>query len=110
MVADQVGSPTYAPDLAAGIARHVVGAPLYGTYHLTNAGSASWADLAEAALRLSGSETRVVRIKAAEWPSPTRRPKMSVLRRYALELRGADDMRPWDEALGEMLSRSAKQT
>jgi len=108
VVGDQVGSPTYAPDLAAAIARHLVGTPLYGTYHLTNAGSASWADLAEEALRLAGSGARVVRIAACEWPSPTRRPKQSVLRRYALELRGADDMRPWQEALSEMLDRSAK--
>jgi dTDP-4-dehydrorhamnose reductase len=108
VVADQVGSPTYAPDLAAAIARHLVGTPLYGTYHVTNAASASWADLATEALRLAGSGTRVVRISAAEWPSPTRRPKMSVLRRYALELRGADDMRPWQEALSEMLAGSAQ--
>ena len=110
VVADQVGSPTYAPDLAAAIARHLVGTPLYGTYHLTNAGSASWADLAEEALRLAGKATRVVRIRSGEWPSPTRRPKMSVLRRYALELRGADDMRPWQEALGAMFARPAQTT
>ena len=45
MVADQFGSPTYAKDLAEFLAS-LVGSPLYGIYHFTNAGSCSWYEFA----------------------------------------------------------------
>jgi dTDP-4-dehydrorhamnose reductase len=104
VVADQVGSPTSAADLADAIARHLVGSRLYGTYHITNAGGCSWAELAAEALRLAGSPARVEPISASEWPTLTRRPAYSVLRRLSLELQGRDDLRPWPEALGEVVA------
>jgi dTDP-4-dehydrorhamnose reductase len=105
VVADQVGSPTSAADLADAIARHLVESQLYGTYHITNAGSCSWAELAEEALRLIGTPVRVQPISSSEWPSPTRRPAYSALRRLSLELQGRDDLRPWQEALAEVVAQ-----
>jgi len=105
VVADQVGSPTYAGDLADAIARHIVDSRLYGTYHITNAGSCSWAELAAEALRLARSDARVEPISWRDWPSPTRRPAYSVLRRLNLELQGRDDLRPWQEALAEVVAQ-----
>ena len=105
VVADQVGSPTSAADLADAVARHIVDSRLYGTYHITNAGSCSWAELAAEALRLAGSRARVEPISWKDWPSPTRRPPYSVLRRLCLEMQGRDDMRPWQEALAEVVGR-----
>ncbi|HUT73535.1 MAG TPA: dTDP-4-dehydrorhamnose reductase [Armatimonadota bacterium] len=104
VVADQVGSPTSAADLADAITRHLVGSRLYGTYHITNAGGSSWAELAAEALRLAGSPARVEPISASEWPTPTRRPAYSVLRHLSLELQGRDDLRPWPEALAEVVA------
>ena len=104
IVADQVGSPTSAGDLADAIARHLVDSRLYGTYHITNAGSCSWAELAAEALRLAGSDARVEPISSKDWPSPTRRPAYSVLRRLSLELQGRDDLRPWQEALADVVA------
>ena len=106
VVGDQVGSPTYAADLAGAIARHIVGNPCYGTYHITNAGSCSWADLARAAIAAAGLECAVEDIPASAWPSPTRRPAYSVLDHLALRMQGRDDLRPWQEAVAEMV-RSA---
>ena len=103
VVADQVGSPTYSADLAAAIARHLVGNPCYGTYHLTNTGWASWADLAREAVAAAGLQCPVTEISAADWPSPTRRPAMSALEPLALRLQGRADMRPWQEAVAEMV-------
>jgi dTDP-4-dehydrorhamnose reductase len=103
VVADQVGSPTLAGDLADAIARHIVDSRLYGTYHITNSGSCSWAELAAEALRLAGSGARVEPISSRDWPSPTRRPAYSVLRRLSLELQGRDDLRPWQAALAEVV-------
>ena len=105
VVADQVGSPTFTVDLAQTI-RSLVGAPLYGTYHMTNKGSCSWYEFAARTLALAGiNNVEVKPIKAEEWPSPTRRPKYSVLRNYALELQGRDDLRSWDDALADFVSR-----
>jgi dTDP-4-dehydrorhamnose reductase len=105
VVADQVGSPTAAGDLADAIARHIVDSRLYGTYHITNAGSCSWAEFAAEALRLANLPVRVEPISCKDWPSPTRRPAYSVLRRLNLELQGRDDMRPWQEALADVIAQ-----
>jgi dTDP-4-dehydrorhamnose reductase len=117
VVADQVGSPTSAADLADAIVRHLVDLPaeasakagsrLYGTYHITNAGSCSWAEFAAEILRLAGSPVAVEPIASSEWPSPTRRPAYSALRRLSLEMQGRDDLRPWQEALAEVVARIA---
>jgi dTDP-4-dehydrorhamnose reductase len=110
VVADQVGSPTFAGDLADAIARHLVDSRLYGTYHITNKGWCSWAELATEALRLVGSAARVEPIRSEQWPSPTRRPAYSVLRHYALELQGRDDLRPWQAALAEVVTQVRQGT
>ena len=101
VIADQFGSPTYAKDLAEFLAK-LVGSPLYGTYHFTNSGSCSWFDFASAILNAAGkSKVDIVPIKSEEWPSPTKRPKFSVLRHYRMELLGRDHARPWQEAVAE---------
>ena len=105
VVADQVGSPTAAGDLAGAIARHIVDSRLYGTYHITNAGSCSWAEFATEALCLAGLAVRIEPISWKDWPSPTRRPAYSVLRRLSLELQGRDDLRPWQEALADVIAQ-----
>ena len=103
VVADQRGTPTYTPDLAAALVR-LIGSPLYGTYHIANAGVTTWYTFACRTLEMAGrGGTRVVPITSADWPSPTRRPANSALRPYALELQGVDLPRPWEEALADYL-------
>jgi dTDP-4-dehydrorhamnose reductase len=105
VVSDQIGSPTFTADLAATI-RDLITTPMYGTYHVTNSGSCSWCDFAREILRLAGiTDVEVKPILAEEWPSPTRRPKCSVLRHYSLELQGRDNLRPWEDALKDFISR-----
>ncbi len=100
VVADQLGSPTYTRDLARALAEVIVGGRVVpGTYHIVNSGACSWADLAEEALRLAGRRTRVKRISAAEWDTPTRRPACSPLRSRRLELQGVPGLRDWQKAL-----------
>lgn len=85
VVADQVGSPTSAADLADALWRLVLdGAG--GMHHFTNSGVASWYDFAvairdeaEALGLLSGTAARVVPIASADYPTPARRPAFSVL-------------------------------
>jgi len=105
VVADHVSSPTFTMDLA-GALLGLIGSPLYGIYHVTNKGSCSWYEFAKQTLALAGiRDIEIKPIKAEEWPSPTRRPKYSVLRHYALELQGRDDLRPWEDALADFMSR-----
>ena len=104
VVADQIGSPTYARDLAQAIADIILsGRVVPGTYHLVNSGVCSWAELGAEALRLAGKPTRVVPIPAGEWPSPTRRPGYSALRSRWLELQGVAPLRYWKEALASYI-------
>lgn len=90
VVADQWGSPTYAPDIAQGLARVLDKAltspadPTWrGTFHMTAEGTCSWADFAEEIFRQSaerdGPTARVERITTAEYPTPAKRPANSRL-------------------------------
>ena len=105
VVADEVGSPTYTKDLAEVIASQV-GWPFYGVYHVTNSGSCSWYELAVKAIQLAKIEgARIKPIPSSDWPSPTTRPKRSVLRHLSLRMQGRDNLRSWEEALSEFVER-----
>jgi dTDP-4-dehydrorhamnose reductase len=104
VVGDQVFAPTSAPELArASLA--LVAAGARRLFHVTNAGSCSWHDLACAALALAGLDVPVERITSAELALPARRPAYSVLscRKY-LEL-GLPPLRHWRDALPDCLPR-----
>lgn len=104
MVADEVGSPTYAPDVAQAIAR-LVGLPWYGTYHLVNEGACSRFDFAAAILRLAGHEHVALRpIELADYKRDSRVPLHTPLRNVAAAALGIR-LRPWQEALEEYVSR-----
>jgi dTDP-4-dehydrorhamnose reductase len=105
VVADQFGAPTYTRHLARKLA-WLVDWPRDGLYHVNNAGECSRYEWATELLRLAGiTEVPVTPIAAAEWPAPAPRPQpRSTLRRYALELMGADDLPDWKEGLSEFVT------
>lgn len=85
VVSDQIGSPTYAADLAKAIMEIIVqldgldqSADLGGIYHYSNDGIISWYDFALAIKELSGSKCKVNPIASAEYPTPAARPAYSV--------------------------------
>ncbi|MBA2443142.1 MAG: dTDP-4-dehydrorhamnose reductase [Rubrobacter sp.] len=96
---DEYISPTYAGDLAAGIAE-VLDGGLYGTYHVANAGSCSWYGFAEEIFRLSGIEVELNSVPSSEYPLPAARPANGVLSPL-----GSPELRHWREALAEYLER-----
>ncbi len=102
VVNDQVFSPTYTRDLARKIA-WLITTEYYGTFHITNKGSCSWYDFAVEILRQTGLNTPVIPVTSDQYPQKARRPRYSVLDNYHLRLLGADDMRPWQEALTDYL-------
>ena len=98
---DEFISPTYARDLAEGIAEVVETGP-YGLYHLTNAGSCSWYEFTREIFLLAGVEAEVVPIPSSEYPLPAARPANGVL--SAL---GSPRLRHWRESLADYLKREA---
>lgn len=100
VVHDQIGSPTYTPDLAKAavfLAEHKV----TGLVHVVNSGQASWCELAAEAVRLLNIPANVRAITSADWPQKAKRPAYSVLatKRY-VSLAGSS-LRTWPQALRE---------
>lgn len=104
VVADQVFAPTCAADLAAA-SLALVRAGGRGVFHVTNAGSCSWHELAVAALAVCGLDVPVERIPAAELRLPARRPAYSVLDGARYLGLGLPPLRSWREALPDCLGR-----
>jgi dTDP-4-dehydrorhamnose reductase len=112
VVADQIGSPTSAGDIAAAIAAIVqqfdAGNSSWGTYHFAGGGAVSWHGFAQAIVELAapwrGTAPLVEAITTADYPTPAQRPANSVLdcRRIA-EAFGIVP-RPWREALAEVIA------
>jgi dTDP-4-dehydrorhamnose reductase len=112
VVADQIGRPTFADDLARGVLRLLDGAAPYGTYNLTNTGEpASWADVARAAFELTGhSPATVTDTTTAEYfatrPEGAQRPLNSVLALDKAAAAGVE-LPDWRESLADYVKRSA---
>lgn len=113
IVADQLGCPTFAIDLA-GVLQVIairlgtdVSSPT-GTYHFVNEGEASWADFATAIFAASGGRggptARVLPIATAEYPTPARRPMNSRLSTAKLRLDFGITPRPWQDALDDAVA------
>ncbi len=80
VVADQVGTPTYAVDLAHAILTIIESADIkYGVYHYSNEGVTSWYDFAIMIFKLSGNRIKVNPISSAAYPTKAKRPKFSVM-------------------------------
>ena len=115
VVADQLGNPSSALDIAdalLAIARriHENDAPaLRGVFHMTGAGEATWADLAEAVFaqaRARGRRlTRVKRITTADYPTPARRPANSRLDNAKLRLVYELALPDWRASVAECCAR-----
>jgi dTDP-4-dehydrorhamnose reductase len=111
VVADQIGSPTSAADLAGAIAliaqRVRNGNAAWGTYHFTGTGAVTWHDFAEAIFDLTsrwqGPPPRVEAITTADYPTPARRPSNSVLDCSHIAAAFGIEPRPWRAALAEVI-------
>lgn len=109
VVDDQVGSPTYATDLAQAciyvmqkVLHHEVSAP--GIYHYSNAGACSWYGFAEEIFRLSQPMT-LTKTSSDKFPRPAKRPQFSKLDSSKLEETFGLKTRPWQEALHECMGK-----
>lgn len=102
MVTDEVGSPTYARDVAQALTR-LLAQPAYGIYHLTNGGVCSRYAWAQEILRLAGRQD-VPLAPTENYPRAARVPKYVHLENSMGRALGIT-LRPWQEALSEYMER-----
>tara|TARA_B110000483_G_scaffold197320_1_gene235954 strand:- start:15518 stop:16378 length:861 start_codon:yes stop_codon:yes gene_type:complete len=80
VVSDQLGSPTYAGDLAAVILKIINSKDInFGLYHYSNKGAASWFDFAKAIFEASNLKTKIIPIKTEDFVVAAKRPFFSVM-------------------------------
>ena len=102
VVADQVGSPTYAKDLAV-LLCEMIKTDRYGTYHGTNEGFCSWHQLAEKTFEVAGKDVKVNPVASEEYPTRAVRPKNSRLSKECLTENGFDRLPRWEDAVERYL-------
>ncbi|HEY1017145.1 MAG TPA: dTDP-4-dehydrorhamnose reductase [Herpetosiphonaceae bacterium] len=107
VVADEVGSPTYAPDAARAI-RLLADLGMPGIYHLINEGSCSRYELAVESLRLAGVAAAVEPISLSEFQRASTPPPWTPLANGAAAALGVT-LRPWQEALAEFVAAIAAE-
>lgn len=111
VVDDQTGSPTYAGDAASGLHKIIKltlsGREEWGTYHLTNAGSATWCGFARAVLgeaaRFGHPRPTVNPILSKDYPTKAARPAYSVLDNSLSETRFGIRMPHWRDAISRCI-------
>lgn len=80
IIADQVGTPTYAIDLAGFILMIILAdSKAYGTYHYSNEGVTSWFDFARAIFDISGTKVKTIPVRTDEYVTKATRPGYSVM-------------------------------
>lgn len=106
VVADQIGTPTYARDLARIIMTVISKGIQPGIYHFTNEGVASWYDFTKAIHRLAGITTCHVRpLHTSEYPTAAQRPPYSVLDKTKIKQTYGIEIPYWEESLKECIDK-----
>ena len=112
VVFDQVGSPTYAGDLALAIFSIIEGgvyAGNEGVYHFSNEGVCSWYDFATEIATAAGHECVVMPCHSNEFPSKVTRPPFSVLDKTKIKTTFGIEIPHWRDSMLYCLQRLAKQ-
>lgn len=100
IIADQIGSPTYAIDLAGAILDVIAsGKTEYGIYHYSNEGSISWFDFAKGIFDISNTEVKVNPIPTSAYPTKAIRPKFSVMDKTKIKTTFGIEVPYWRDSL-----------
>ena len=102
-VNDQIGAPTYTPDLAVLIC-DMLQTSKYGTYHGVNEGYCSWYEFAVEIFKQSEIKIKVNSIPTSEYPTRAKRPLNSRLSKEMLDKNGFGRLPDWKDALVRYLS------
>ncbi len=106
VIFDQVGTPTYARDLAVAIFAAINKGVVAGIYHFSDEGVISWYDFTKAIHRIAGISSCHVRpLHTAEYPTPANRPHYSVLDKTKIKQTYAIEIPYWEESLAECIAK-----
>ena len=106
-IADRTGSPTYVPDLAAGlVALLEAGRP--GTYHLAGPEAATWSSTLRRAAAIAGLPDRIIDQRAADLRLRAPRPANSALASVRLASAGVPPLAPLDDALARFVDATLR--
>ncbi len=106
VIFDQIGTPTYARDLAVAIFAVINQNVVPGIYHFSNEGVISWYDFTKAIHRLAGITSCHVRpLHTAEYPTPAKRPHYSVLDKTKIKQTYHIEIPYWEESLKDCIEK-----
>ena len=106
VIFDQIGTPTYARDLANVIMTIINKGIIPGVYHFSNEGAISWYDFTKAIHRIAGiTSCKVNPLHTEEYPTPANRPHYSVLDKTKIKQTYLIEIPYWEESLRECVNR-----
>ena len=111
VIYDQVGTPTYAGDLAQAILRIIKNNTFSQTnlktdiYHYTNEGVCSWYDFACSVFEISHKKCLVKPIETKEYPTPAKRPNYSLLNKSKIKQTYGINIPYWKDSLKQCLNK-----
>ena len=107
VVSDQVGSPTYAADLAELILQ-IIPRWIPGIYHFSNEGIISWYDFAVAIKEITASNCKINAIPTSAYPTPAKRPAYSVLDKTKIQQSFGINLKNWKDSLAICIEKIKK--
>jgi dTDP-4-dehydrorhamnose reductase len=102
VVNDQIGSPTYTPDLARAVWQLIEGSD-GGLFQLCNSGEVAFDEYARRIFQIAGVECEVVPVSSEEYGAAATRPEYSTLSNAKAESYGVTPLRNWEDALREYI-------
>ena len=111
IIFDQIGTPTYAHDLALAMLTiiqkvengDIDKAKMAGVFHYSNEGVTSWYDFAKAIFRIENIECKVNAIETKDYPTPAKRPPFSLLNKHKIKTTFEIEVPHWEESLAKCL-------
>lgn len=105
IISDQIGTPTYAKDLAKTILKIISSDPKdYGVFHYSNEGVASWYDFTMAVFEYSNTSCKVHPIPTSQYPTPAARPAYSVMDKAKIKATYKLEIPYWRASLKECIA------
>ena len=106
VIFDQIGTPTYARDLAVAIFAAIEQGVKPGIYHFSNEGVISWYDFTKAIHRIASiTDCKVRPLHTSEYPTPANRPHYSVLDKTKIKQTYGIEVPYWEESLKECIEK-----
>lgn len=110
VIFDQIGTPTYAKDLANTICSIILNKPKTGIFHFSNEGVCSWYDFAQAIHEIAGIKNcKINPIHTSEYPTKANRPHYSVLDKTKIKHELGIEIPHWRESLKEAINKIIKK-